>query len=106
MEETPEKLIERISKVKKNAGNPLIRLFIYLEKIKTSDQFDDYLKKNFILPLFDFVLMTLLITPLVIYICLSALTLSIHPTNFVFAEGISISWFILVSLKQDLWRKE
>ena len=105
-----EKVLENLKKVAKNQDKLTVKCLKYLKKIKTSDQYDDYLTDNINIPIIEWFIQVILIRPFIFFVafwCLSAIGVSlIHPQQILLiAVGTSLSWYLLVELKQDLWRK-
>jgi len=107
--ENREKFIKNLRKTQKNSQKTLPRLLKWLKKIDKVDQYDDYVLDFIKIPLIDWFIEVLLIRPFVIYLflmCLSVTSILNHPPHVLIAlaEGLSILWYLLVELKQDLWR--
>jgi hypothetical protein len=78
----------------------------YLGKIEDTSTYEKYIKENVKIPIIEWVILVLIIRPILLFaaiVCLSSGFLT--PTALIFAEGISIVWYLLIELKQDLWRK-
>lgn len=106
--ETHEEFIKKVQKVERNSNKLLQKLLVFFKKIENTSQFDDYLKDKIAIPFFEWFL-EVLIRAFLIFFCLTAsgIFLKTDPQlNIALAAGISLSWFLLVQLKQDLWRKE
>ena len=106
-ENTPE-MVKKLIKTKKYQAKPLPKLFKYLGKIKEVHQYDDYVKHVFAIPAIEWFI-EWIIRAALIFLCLALLgitTFSRSPRDFVIALGLSQAWFMIVSLKRDLWRKE
>lgn len=115
VEETAEKFFERQNKVARNSNKLLPSLLKFLNKIEKVEQFDAYLKDRLTIPFIDWFLEVFIIRAFLIYFVLTMFTPVVislpsaflnHPQRFGIAEGLSLLWFILVQLKQDLWRKQ
>jgi len=106
---TAEEFIEKQKKVRKNSGKVLPKLLKFFNKIDKPEDFDAYLKDIIFIPFMEWFLQVILIRPFLLYICLTAFGNFFYPPPLVkiaIAVGISFAWYLLVSLKQDLWRKE
>lgn len=101
--ETPEELMKSIQKTNKYAPKLIPRFLKYIGKINEIKDYEDWRKEIFV-SLINFIIDYIIILPFLFFICLSAI---VHPNinNFFLAEGISISWYLLINLKKDLWRK-
>jgi len=112
VEESADKWIKRQQNLRKNSNKALPRLLVFFNKIEKVEQFDDYLKNNIALPLLEWFMEVFILRAFLIYLVLAALTLTqqlryYHPsTRLILAQGLSILWFLVVNLKQDLWRKQ
>ena len=85
--------------INKNRGNIIVKLLIYLGKIKSASNFEDYVKQiNKVL--FSWFFEVFIIRALLIFICLLAAgaTLSFYnprlTEQFIAAVGISLFWFL------------
>ena len=104
-----------LHKLEKSTNKPIEKsnkLFIsflkYLGKLKSGMDYEDYLKDNITVPLIEWIIQVLVIRALLLFFCLSVVDFINYPQasiRFLTAEGLSILWFLLVELKQDLWRK-
>jgi len=106
-----EEFLKNLKKTSRNDGKTLPKLLKWLGKIDKVAQYDDY-KKNVLSSILEWFFLVFIIRSLVIgislFFCLSAVTFATPPTiirYFYAAEGISLSWFLLIELKRDLWRK-
>ncbi len=99
-------------KIKKNSDltdkyekNILVKLLIYLGKIKTASEYEAYLKqinKSF----FSWFFVIFVMRASLIFICLLAAS-SFYVTpileKLITAEGISLTWFLIIDFKKDLF---
>ena len=112
VEESADKWIKRQQNLRKNSNKALPRLLVFFNKIEKVEQFDDYLKNKIAIPFLEWFLEVFIIRAFLIYLVLAAITLIFrlgfyhHPTRLILAQGLSILWFLVVNLKQDLWRKQ
>ena len=90
-------------------GKTLPKLLKYLKKIRDVSQYEDYINDNVKIPLIEWCIQVLIIRPVLFIAVLMSLSafLSLPPplVILILAEGLSITWYLLVELKQDLWRK-
>lgn len=95
--------------IDKYTGNILVKLLVYLGKIKTASEYERYLKQ-IIKSLFSWFFVVFIMRALLIFICLlvaGATTSFYHPPlieQFIAAEGISLTWFLLEDLLERLTR--
>ena len=93
--------------IDKYSKNIVVKLLIYLGKLKSASQFEDYLKQlNKILA--DWFFETFIVRAFLIFICLLVAGATLSYTTpiiekFIAAEGISIVWFLIIELKKDLF---
>jgi len=87
----------------------LPKLLKYLKKIRDLTQYEDYIRDNIKIPLIEWIIQVLIIRPVLFIAVLMSLSAfsSLPPplVILILAEGLSILWYLLVELKQDLWRK-
>jgi len=101
-----EKQVKNIQKGFKNEHKLFSRILKYLKKIEKFEQYDDYIK-NLKITLIDW-LIELQVRAILLFLlfkCLAGILFLITPNVIMLAEGTSLLWFLLVELKQDLWRK-
>lgn len=104
-EETAEKLFKNIKKTERNSNKLIPRFLIYLNKINSVSDFDEFFKDKITVPLIDWFIEYFILKFFLIFFCLSALVNLNIVLKLIYSMGISISWFLLVELKNDLWRK-
>ena len=86
---------------KKYSNKPFPKFLKYIGKIKNINEYKDWLKETNKIIL-NWMLDYLVILPFVIFLCLSALGF-VQPLPTIFlAEGISIAWYLLLSLIKDI----
>lgn len=102
-----KKLEESAVKPTKKPNKLFLRLLKYLGKLESGMQYEDYVRKQIKIPLIEWIIQTIILRALLIFLCLSAIGLFLPPPLKVLliAEGLSIIWYLLVELKRDLWRK-
>lgn len=106
-----EEIKEKVDKTHKYSRKSLPKFLKFLGKIDELDQYEEWIKQVS-RSLFDWFFEYMILKPFLIFICLSATGFSFFPhpppdvvSIFLLAEGISITWFLFVELKKDLWRK-
>jgi len=105
----PEIFLKKLKESARNDIKTIPKLLKWLGKINKVDQYDLY-KKNILTSItvwfIEVCIIRAFVFSLAITFCLSAVT--VPPTQIVIlaAEGFSLSWFLLVELKRDLWRNE
>jgi len=102
---TAEELIKNTQKTRKNSVNPFANVLKWSNKISKLSDYDDYVKDTLTLPFIEWFIQVLIIRPIIIAICLLLIYSEAPPSLFLLAEGLSLLWFIIIELKQDLWRK-
>jgi hypothetical protein len=109
MQKKPE-LLRKLEQTKINDRKTIPRFLKLLGKIRSVGDYEEY-KKQIFISLVEWSYTVLVIRPIVI---LAAILLCLSAANFFFvsppqlfflAEGLSILWYLLIELKQDLWRK-
>jgi len=100
---------DKLHQKTKYDSKTLPKVLKYLEKIKDISQYEEYVKKNIKLPLIEWIIQVLIIRPILFVAVLMSLSVSLRLLPpfviLILAEGLSILWYLLVELKQDLWRK-
>jgi len=109
-DENPDKFIKNANKLRKNSNKLFPRFLVFLKKIRSVSEFDDYFKNKIEIPIIDWFIEYFIIKSFLIFICLSAFGINFirfpsFPNSLFLAEGISIFWFLLTELKKELWRK-
>ncbi|HEC64118.1 MAG TPA: hypothetical protein ENI23_02355 [bacterium] len=108
MPEKPEEIAKNIELTEKYSGKPIPRFLKYIGKIREIKDYEDWKKETNKL-LLNWAIDYLIILAFVIFLCLLALrtVIPLPPPRMIFlAEGISILWYLVISLKKDLWRKQ
>ena len=96
-----EEFLKKDSLIKKYSNKPLPKFLIFIGNIKTFDEYEDWIKEQN-RTILKWIGTYLIILP---FFCLTALNFLIIPNvlkNFFLAEGISISWYLLISLIKDI----
>ena len=111
VEQTAEKFMESQRKLAKNSIKPLPKLFIFFNLIKSVEHYDLYLKENLFIPFVNWFVEVFIIRAFLINMSILCLTIGLGllttPNEIIaLSIGISVLWFLLINLKQDLWRKE
>ncbi len=91
-----------IDKYKKNT---LVKLLIYLGKIKTASEYEAYLKQ-INKSLFSWFFVTFVMRASLIFICLlvaSSFYRDPMLEKLITAEGISLTWFLIIDFKKDIF---
>ena len=104
-EKEPE-VLKSLRKHRENDVKPLPNFLKYLKKIPSIQKYEEY-KLQVIISLWNWFIDTQVRAFLlfVLLSCLSAIAFSTTPTKLMLAEGLSITWYMLIELKRDLWRK-
>ena len=103
-----EDIVKNTQKTRKNSRNPFANFLKWSNKINKISDYESYFKENMSLPLVEWTLQVIIIRPILIAICLLLFKFYINlPQSKVIyiAEGISLLWFLIIELKQDIWRK-
>ena len=98
-----EEFLKRDNLIKKYSNKPIPKFLKYLRLIKELDGYEDWKKEQTIVILkwIGFYLISL---PFFVFLCLTALKFS-ETTHLIIlfrAEGISICWYLLLSLIKDI----
>ena len=95
-----EEFLKKDSLIKKYSKKPLPNFLKFIGNIKTLDEYEDWIKEQKVTFL-KWIGTYLIILP---FFCLMALSFLTPPClkNFFLAEGISISWYLLLSLIKDI----
>ncbi len=99
-----EEFLKKDSLIKKYSNKPFPKFLKYIGNIKTLDEYEAWIKEQNI-SMLKWIGTYLIVLPFFIFFCLSALNLNITSNmfrNFLLAEGISISWYLLLSLIKDI----
>jgi len=101
----PEEFFEKDDLTKKYSSKPFPKLIKYIGWIKELNEFEKWLKAQTLVML-KWIGTYLVILPFFIFFCLSALGLFYKTTPLLsivlLAEGISIAWYLLLSLIKDI----
>ena len=101
-----QEFLDKLRKKSKYSDKKLPKLLKYLKLIKDSSEYEVYLKDYIKIPLVKWVLQVLVVRPTVLTVALFCLSAKTTTQTIILAEGISLSWYLLVELKKELWRKE
>ena len=96
-----EEFLKKDLLIKKYSGKPLPKFLKFIGNIRTIDEYEDWIKDQKVIIL-KWIGTYLVILP---FFCLTAMSLFSTPpmfTNFFLAEGISITWYLLISLIKDI----
>ena len=99
-----EEFLKKDSLIKKYSNKPFPKLLKYIGLIKELDKYEDWIKEQNKVML-RWIGSYLIVLPFFVFFCLSALNLFYTPhvlKNFLTAEGISLSWYLLLSLIKDI----
>ena len=91
--------------IDKYEKNILVKLLVYLGKIKTASEYEVYIKQ-INKSLFSWFFVTFVMRASLIFICLLAASSFYAPPmleKIITAEGISLIWFLLIDFKKDLF---
>ena len=103
--EKEPKFSKYLRKQRENDRKLLPKLLKYIGKIKSIADYEEYKKKFLFVPFIDSFI-EIQFRALIILIIAFCLSASLTTPNMIFlAEGISLTWFLLIELKSDLWRK-
>ncbi len=95
-----EEFLKKDSLIKKYSNKPLPKFLIFIGNIKTFDEYEDWIKEQN-RTILKWIGTYLIILP---FFCLTALNLNTPSVlkDFLRAEGISITWYLLLSLIKDI----
>ena len=99
-----EEFLKKDSLIKKYSNKPFPKFLKYIGNIKTLDEYEDWIKEQNI-SMLKWIGTYLIVLPFFIFFCLSALNLKNIPyvlEIILLAEGISISWYLFLSLIKDI----
>ena len=85
----------------------IVKLLIYLKKIRKASDYEDWAKalKS---SLFEWFLITFVIRAFVIFMCLWLITFSFVTPKYqliLLAEGLSILWYLIIDFKRDIFKR-
>ena len=100
-----EEFLKKDLLIKKYSGKLIPRFLKFIGKIKTLDNYEDWIKETNKL-LLNWIIDYLIILPFLIFFCLSALgIISLPPLRVaLLAVGNSLAWYLLLSLIKDIKR--
>lgn len=103
-----EKEVRNLAKGQFYSTKPIPNVLLFFKKIDKYSDYEDWLKEQKPL-LLEFLIITLLFRPLVLYACLSAGmyffgVITPNVSRIFLAEGISLIWYLIFSFK-DEWRQ-
>jgi len=99
-----EEFLKKDLLIKKYSGKLIPRFLKFIGKIKTLDNYEDWIKETNKL-LLNWIIDYLIILPFLVYFCLSALGISSPPMKTsLLAEGSSLTWYLFLSLIKDIKR--
>ena len=99
-----EEFLKKESLIKKYSKKPFPRFLKYIGNIRTLDEYEIWIKDQKV-SILKWIGTYLIILPFFVLFCLTALNLKRSPnvlTDFFLAEGISIFWYLLISLIKDI----
>ncbi len=99
-----EEFFKKQALIKKYSNKPFPKFLKYIGLIRELNEYDTWIKEQNKLML-RWIGTYLIVLPFFIYFCLSALNLQNTPnilTGILLAEGISIAWYLLLSLIKDI----
>ena len=99
-----EEFLKKEILIKKYSNKPIPKFLKYIELIKELHEYEVW-KKEQNKVILKWIGTYLLILPFFIFICLTALKFKTTPNvlnNFFLAEGISVSWYLSISLIKDI----
>ena len=99
-----EEFLKKDSLIKKYSNKPFPKFLKHMGLIKELDEYEDWIKEQNKVML-KWIGSYLVVLPFFIFFCLTALTFKTTPnvlSYFFLAEGISISWYLLLSLIKDI----
>ena len=104
-QEIKHKVLESLEKHQINDQKWLPNCLKYLGYIKSTKQYEEY-KKTVKVHFFNWLINTQIRAIIVFVAMLCLLASSLPPIKLILlAEGSSLSWFLFIELKRDLWRK-
>ena len=99
-----EEFLKKDILIKKYSHKPIPIFLKYIGNIKTFDEYEAWIKEQKVVIL-KWIGAYLFILPFFIFFCLTAWNFETTPfvlKYFFLAEGISISWYLLLSLIKDI----
>lgn len=99
-----EEILKKADLIKKYSNKPIPTFLKYIGKIRELDQYEDYTKESKV-AILNWVLNYIVILPFVLFLCLTAISFKqpqMFLKNFLLAEGISIFWYLFISLIKDM----
>lgn len=90
--------------------NILVKLLIYLGKIKSAAQYEDY-SKQITKSLFNWFFVVFVMRASLLFICLlvAGATFTIYTPSlieqFIAAEGISLTWYLIIDFKKEISKR-
>ena len=101
--ENTEEFFKKDLLIKKYSNKPLPKFLKFLGNIKTLDEYESWIKDQKIIFL-KWIGTYLIVLPFFFFLCLSALGFLSTPMfkTFFLAEGISITWYLVISLIKDI----
>ncbi|KKN19162.1 hypothetical protein LCGC14_0948480 [marine sediment metagenome] len=99
-----EEFFKKEALIKKYSNKPIPKFLKFLGHIKTLDEFEGWIKEQEVVML-KWIGSYLILLPFFVFFCLTALNLKNAPNVLeiiLLAEGISISWYLLISLIKDI----
>ena len=97
-----EEFLKKDSLIKKYSNKPFPKFLKFMGNIRTLDEYEDWIKDQ-TRAILKWIGAYLIILPCFILFCLSALKNTPNVfENILLAEGISISWYLLLSLIKDI----
>ena len=98
-----EEFLKKQDLIKKYSHKPIPKFLKYIGLIKELHEYDNW-KKEQTKVILKWIGSYLIVLPFFIFFCLSALKLFLPPTlrSFLLAEGISVTWYLLISLIKDI----
>ena len=99
-----EEFLKKDLLIKKYSNKPFPKLLKYLEWIKELDDYEEWIKDQKRVML-KWIGTYLVVLPFFVFFCLTALNLKTTPNVLkiiLLAEGISIAWYLLLSLIKDI----
>ena len=100
-----EEMLKKADLIKKYSNKPIPKFLKFIGKIRELDQYEDYTKESKV-AILNWVIQYIIIIPFIFFLCLTALTFKTTPNmilkDFFWAEGISILWYLFISLIKDM----
>ncbi len=99
-----EEFFKKDSLIKKYSNKPFPKFLKFMGNIKTLDEYENWIKEQN-KTMLKWIGSYLVVLPFFIFFCLSALNLKTTPNVLqiiLLAEGISIAWYLLLSLIKDI----